>query len=207
MKKKITYSLILFIIGVVLGVLVFTKCQGNNHKSNAAVVLEAQYKGLQTEFVNLVKTNKVIDIKLNKAIAELVVAKEEKNKMALKYARGYKEGRISIINNPCNDSLHLAAYDSLNANCVALQAKGDKALSKSDSVNSVLQTKVANKDSTLANREGVIKLCAISIALTRDSLKTAIKTGNKKALKWFFIGTGVGAAATTAAGAAVILKK
>lgn len=204
MKKKITYSLILFIIGVVLGVLVFTKCQGNNHKSNAAVVLEAQYKGLQTEFINLVKSKKEVDLFAAKKAAELEEAKAEKQKAIIKYVKVYEKGRGTI---EAHDSVCFSAYDTLNAECLRLEASNKKVIARGDSVAASLNKKVAVRDSIIGNREGVIKLDAIAVALTRDSLKTAIKTGNKKALKWFFIGTGVGAAATTAAGAAVILKK
>lgn len=193
----VKYALIL-IAGLVLGALLFNKCNGAEQQpTEVTAELKKQYEGLQSEYINLQNRNTSIGFELKKVKAELITSKEDQKKALINYGKTYTKGRDVIIHNPKNDSIHLAAYDSLNAECVRTQLQDQKVIDQWSYLSGVMQTKINNQDSTLTNRNAVIALDKISIAVTRDSLisaKKEIKSGKKKVVKSFFIGVGVGVA-------------
>jgi uncharacterized membrane-anchored protein YhcB (DUF1043 family) len=201
MKPIVKYALIL-IAGLVLGALLFSQCNGSQQKqSEVGTELKKQYEGLQNEYLKLQGHNEKIN---NELKLQFIKTEEANNKAAVehkKYVAAYTKGRGDIINNPNNDSLHLAAYDTLNANCERVQARDKNVLDQCNYLTGIMQKKINNQDSTITNRNGVISLDKIAIASTRDSLATAkseIRGNKKKVVKAFFIGVGVGAAAREA---------
>lgn len=212
---KIIYNAAMFIIGIVLAALFFTCCDGENmtgKKTESALgaELKKQYEGLQSEYIKLQGHNEKINNELKIKFIELSDANNKVDIEHKKYVSAYNKGRNLITSNPCNDSLHLAVYDTLNSRCNSLHSKDSTAFRQAMTLFGMAQTKTKTQDSIITNRNDVIKLDALSIALYRDSLSTAKinlkdanKKGNRKAIKAFFVGAGVGAAAT---GAAVIIK-
>lgn len=201
MKYKL---LIFFLCGALLAMFI-VHCNGNKSVSETGIELKKQYDSLQNEYIQLKNSNVKIDFELKKSQAALVSSNEEKKQIVINYAKTYVKGRGIINNNPCNDSLHLASYDTLNANCERVQAYNDKILDQYRYIVNLMQSKINNLDSTVNNRNAVIALDKISIAATRDTLSNVRKTARKRVIKSFFIGVGVGAAAREAVNVAVKL--
>lgn len=202
MKPIFKYVLIL-IAGLALGALLFSQCGsgGKQQQTEVGAELKKQYEGLQIEYIKLQGNNEKINHELKLQVIKTAEANDKAAVEHGKYIAAYKTGRGAIINNPNNDSLHLAAYDTLNANCERVQARDKNVIDQCNYLTGIMQTKLNNQDSTITNRNGVIALDKIAIAATRDSLataKTEIKAGKKKVVKAFFIGVGVGAAAREA---------
>jgi len=197
----------MLILGIGLGAILFTHCEGRQQSQTAlGAELKKQYEGLQSEYIKLQGHTEKINNELKLKFVELADVNNKIDAEHKKYVAAYAKGRNVIIDNPNNDSLHLAAYDSLNANCERVQAYNDKVFDQYGELVNMMQDKVNNQDSIITNRNKVISLDKISIASTRDSLATAkleIKGNRKKVVKSFFIGVGVGAAAREAVGAAI----
>lgn len=199
-------NLVMIVVGVVLSALLFSHCGDDNKQQSKTVLgteLKRQYYGLQTEYIRLKKYNDKINKELELKFIELSVANNKVVVEHKKYISAYHKGRGDMIANPNNDSLHLAAYDSLNANCERVQDYNDNRFDKYEELVNTMQRKVKNQDSTITNRDNVIALDKISIALTRDSLQKATKTNRKRVIKAFLIGVGVGVAAREAVGVAI----
>lgn len=193
----------MFIIGISLGSILFLHCEGKKN-SNTGNELQEKYNNLELQYISLQNAKAKIDYKLKEAEAKLISVKEDHKKELIAYGKTYAKGRDIIVNNPCKDSLHLAAYDSLNASCERVHARDSEVINQSNFLTGIMQEKINNLDSTVNNRNSVIKLDKITIAATRDTLSQVRKTSKKKVVKAFFIGVGVGAAAREAAG--IIVK-
>lgn len=203
---QLIYNLVMFIIGISLGSILFLHCEGKKN-SNTGNELQEKYNNLELQYISLQNAKAKIDYKLKAAEAKLISVKEDHKKELIAYGKTYAKGRDIIINNPCKDSLHLAAYDSLNASCQRTQASADIVQKQSNWLIGEMQVKINNLDSTVNNRNYVISLDKITISATRDTLSNERKINKRKPIKAFFIGFGAGVAAKTTIDAIMVLKK